>query len=183
MASIIEPNTDLEGILLVRKEVFSDGRGFFSEIFKESEICKLIGRRFEQANFSLTKKIGTIRGLHFQKHPNEQGKLITVTSGRIFDVAVDIREGSSTFGKWTSFIIDSSQELAVFLPEGFAHGFQVLEEDTQVLYFCTSEYSPSSEGSIRWNDPEIGIEWPIEDPDTSEKDSIAPFLNDWRNGS
>lgn len=183
MASIIEQHADLEGILLVRKEVFSDGRGFFSEIFKESEICKLIGMRFGQANFSLTKKIGTIRGLHFQKHPNEQGKLITVTSGRIFDVAVDIRKGSSTFGKWTSFIIDSSQELAVFLPGGFAHGFQVLEEDTQVLYFCTSEYSPSSEGSIRWDDPEIGIEWPIGDPDTSEKDSIAPFLNDWSNDS
>ena len=98
-------------------------------------------------------------------------------------MAVDIREGSSTFGNWASFIIDSSQEFAVFIPEGFAHGFQSLEENTQVLYFCTSEYSPSSEGSIRWDDPEIGIEWPIEHPRTSEKDSMAPFLKDWRTDS
>ena len=180
MPSEIIPHDQLEGVLLVHKAAYEDDRGFFSEIFKDSEICDLINRRFVQANFSLTEKIGTIRGLHYQNYPHEQGKLITVTSGKIFDVAVDVRRESETFGMWTSFVIDSSQKLAVYLPEGFAHGFQALEDNSQVIYFCTSEYSPSSEMSIKWDDPEIGVRWPIENPKLSEKDAVAKYLRDWR---
>ena len=179
MPSEIIPHDELEGVLLVHKAAYEDDRGFFSEIFKDSEICNIIDRKFEQANFSMTREVGTIRGLHFQKPPHEQGKLITVTSGKIYDVAVDIRRESKTFGMWTSFVIDSSQKLAVYLPEGFAHGFQSLEKDSQVLYFCTSEYSPSSECSIKWNDSEIGIRWPVDNPKLSKKDAVAPPLSDW----
>ncbi len=180
MPSQIVPHDNLEGVLLIHKMAHEDDRGFFSEIFKNSEICEKINRSFVQANFSLTKDIGTIRGLHFQKPPNEQGKLITVTSGKIFDVAVDIREDSKTFGMWASFVIDSSQKFALYLPEGFAHGFQALEENSQVVYFCTTEYNPESECGIRWNDQDIGIRWPVGSPKLSEKDSMAQTLSSWR---
>lgn len=170
-------NTELPEVLLIERMKYQDNRGYFSETFKKSDFSKNnIGFSFVQDNFSKSRK-GVIRGLHYQNDPKEQGKLVTVLSGEIFDVAVDIRPNSENFGKWTGANLSEDNGNLFWIPPGFAHGFQALE-DSRVLYKVTEEYSKEHESGILWNDPTIHIEWPMKEHIVSEKDSELPtFLN------
>ena len=163
-------------VILVEAKSFPDERGFFLENFKESDFLKNgIKTRFVQDNFSHSVK-GVLRGLHYQKNPKAQAKLVIALRGEIFDVAVDIRKGSPTYGKWIGKILSEKNHKLLYIPEGFAHGFCVLSETADVLYKVTQEYSPEDEMGIIWNDPEINITWPIDKPILHEKDSQLPFL-------
>uniref|UniRef100_A0A7C2K4C8 dTDP-4-dehydrorhamnose 3,5-epimerase n=1 Tax=candidate division WOR-3 bacterium TaxID=2052148 RepID=A0A7C2K4C8_UNCW3 len=168
-------NLELPGLVLIEPKAFEDHRGFFMEIFKENIYYDNLGVHFVQDNLSFSKK-GVLRGLHFQKRPSAQAKLVQVVHGEIFDVAVDIRKGSPTFGRWVGLILSSKNRLQLFIPEGFAHGFCVLSETATVLYKTSAFYDRECERGIIWNDPEIGIDWPIKDPILSEKDSKLPTL-------
>lgn len=161
--------TPIEGILIIEPKLFKDKRGFFMETYNQIRYrASGIDRTFVQDNLSYSQK-NTIRGLHFQiKHP--QAKLIQVLSGEIFDVAVDLRFGSATFGKWTGIHLSDDNRRQVFIPEGFAHGFCVLSDFALFYYKCSDVYMPDDEGGIIWSDPDIGIEWPVEHPIISEKD-------------
>jgi len=167
--------TSLEGVLIIEPRVFEDNRGFFMETYNQNKYQKSrINRLFVQDNLSYSVR-GTLRGLHFQiKHP--QAKLVQVITGEIFDVAVDIRKGSPTFGKWTGVVLSAQNKRQVFIPEGFAHGFCVISETACFLYKCSDFYAPDDEGGIIWSDPDIGIEWPVKDPIISEKDKHYPRL-------
>jgi len=163
-------------VILVEAKSFPDERGFFLENFKESDFLKNgINTRFVQDNFSHSVK-GVLRGLHYQKNPKAQAKLVIALRGEIFDVAVDIRKGSPTYGKWIGEILSENNHKLLYIPKGFAHGFCVLSEEADVLYKVTQEYSPEDEMGIIWNDPEINITWPIDKPILHEKDSQLPFL-------
>ncbi len=164
-------------IILVEPVVFEDARGFFKEIYKRTDfLANEIPYDFVQANMSLSKK-GVVRGLHYQLRPMEQGKLVTVPRGRILDVAVDIRKQSPWYGKYVAVELSSKNHRALWIPPGFAHGFQALEDDTLVLYLVTKEYSPEFERCILWNDPAIGINWPLKrDVILSRKDRECPYL-------
>ena len=169
--------TDLPGVLKIESKVFSDERGYFTESFKQSDFKEAgIEYNFSQDNQSFSKT-GVIRGLHFQKYPNEQGKLVSVLSGEIFDVAVDIRPNSKTFSKWIGVILSEQNSSLLWIPPGFAHGFQALQ-DSHVYYKATNEFRPRDDAGIRWNDPTIAIKWPIQDSIVSDKDSKLPFIND-----
>lgn len=167
---------NIEDILLIEPDVYEDHRGFFMEIYHHIHHAELMdGREFVQDNISFSKK-HTLRGLHFQiKHP--QAKFIQVISGEIFDVAVDIRKESPTFGRWIGEILSDKNRRQLFIPEGFAHGFCVLSETAHVLYKCTDIYYPEDDKGILWSDPDIGIEWPIKNPILSEKDKHLPSLS------
>jgi dTDP-4-dehydrorhamnose 3,5-epimerase len=170
--------TELPGVIIIEPRVFRDARGFFWETFHGEKYARLgINNTFVQDNHSHSAK-GILRGLHYQlKHP--QGKLIYVVRGEIFDVAVDIRRGSPTFGRWTGEIISSENKRQIYVPEGFAHGFYVLSKEADVIYKCTDLYASGDEYGILWSDPAININWPIAgDPLLSEKDSQYPLLND-----
>jgi dTDP-4-dehydrorhamnose 3,5-epimerase len=170
--------TELPGVIIIEPRVFRDARGFFWETFHGEKYARLgINKTFVQDNHSHSAK-GILRGLHYQlKHP--QGKLIYVVRGEIFDVAVDIRRGSPTFGRWTGEIISSENKRQIYVPEGFAHGFYVLSKEADVIYKCTDLYASGDEYGILWSDPAININWPIAgDPLLSEKDSQYPLLND-----
>ena len=163
-------------IILVEPQSFPDERGFFLESFKESEfVSKGIKTRFVQDNFSHSVK-GVLRGLHYQKNPEAQAKLVIVLKGEVFDVAVDIRKNSSTYGKWVAEILSENNHNLLYIPEGFAHGFCVLSESADVLYKVNQEYSLEDERGIIWNDPKINITWPIKKPLLQEKDSKLPVL-------
>ena len=169
-------------VVVVKPKVFADGRGFFMETYKKSDFAQMgIDVDFVQDNHSKSVK-GVLRGLHYQLEPKAQGKLVRCVRGRIFDVAVDIRRGSPTFGKWVGVELSEENKLMLWIPKGFAHGFLVLSEEAEVIYKVSgSEYSPEHDRSIRWNDPSIGIEWPLEsEPILSEKDRNAPLLKDAR---
>ena len=167
----------LEGVLLVTPQVFGDDRGFFMETYNEQKAKELgLPTTFVQDNHSKSSK-GVLRGLHYQS-PQWQGKLVRVVSGEIYDVAVDIRAGSSTFGQWVGFTLNADNKQQLYVPEGFAHGFVVTSETAEVVYKCTSLYEPSQEGSVLWNDPEIGIDWPIDEPLLSQKDAVGQKLAD-----
>ncbi|MCS7201472.1 MAG: dTDP-4-dehydrorhamnose 3,5-epimerase [Dictyoglomus sp.] len=162
----------IKGLIIIEPTVYRDERGFFMETYNLKEFKELgLNVDFVQDNHSRSKK-GVLRGLHFQrKYP--QGKLIRVIRGRIFDVAVDIRKESATFGKWYGIELSEENKLMFYIPEGFAHGFLVLSEEAEVLYKTTEYYHPEDEGGIIWNDPDIGINWPLEEIDEiilSEKD-------------
>ncbi|MDL1980490.1 MAG: dTDP-4-dehydrorhamnose 3,5-epimerase [Deltaproteobacteria bacterium] len=161
--------TSLEGVLIIEPRVFKDNRGFFMETYNQNKYQKAgINRRFVQDNLSYSV-CGTLRGLHFQiKHP--QAKLVQVITGEIFDVAVDIRKGSPTFGNWTGVVLSAQNKRQMFIPEGFAHGFCVLSETAHFSYKCSDFYAPDDEGGIIWSDPDIGIKWPVKEPVISEKD-------------
>ena len=169
--------TELPGVLKIESKVFPDARGYFMESFKQSNFKEAgIDYNFNQDNHSFSKS-GVIRGLHFQKHPNDQGKLVSVLSGEIFDVAVDIRQDSKTYLKWIGVILSEENRTMLWIPAGFAHGFQALQ-DSHVYYKATNEFSAMDEAGIRWNDPVIAIKWPIQDPIVSDKDSKLPFISD-----
>lgn len=170
--------TELPGVLIVEPRVFGDERGFFMETFhaKKYEDVGIHGP-FVQDNFSRSAK-GILRGLHFQE-PNAQGKLVQVLAGEVFDVAVDIRRGSPTFGKWVGVELSARNRRQLWVPAGFAHGFYVLSESADFHYKCTALYSPETERSIAWNDPELAIAWPLSgQPVLSAKDAAAPRLED-----
>ncbi len=167
--------TDLPGVVIIEPKVFGDERGFFMESWngRRYEEAGLPGR-FVQDNLSYSIH-GVLRGLHFQ-NPNSQGKLVSVLRGEVFDVAVDIRVGSPTFGKWIGATLSAENKRQLYVPPSFAHGFVVTSEAALFFYKCTDYYAPSSERIVLWNDPEIGIEWPIAEPVLSERDRAAAPL-------
>ena len=167
--------TELEGVLLIEPLVHGDPRGRFYESYEEKKYQAVgIQEDFVQDNQSLSQK-NVLRGLHYRIEP-EQAKLVRVVKGEVFDVVVDIRKNSSTFGKWQSFILSASNYLQLYVPIGFAHGFCVLSDEAEFLYKVSESYSAEKEKGILWNDPDIGIDWPISDPILSEKDKINPPL-------
>ena len=167
---------DIPEVILVEDNAFSDDRGYFLEIFKESVFTSNgINTKFVQDNFSHSIK-GVIRGLHYQKNPKAQAKLVTALRGEIFDVAVDIRKNSPTFGKWIGEVLSEKNHKLLYVPEGFAHGFCVLSNEADVLYKVNQEYSPEHEKGIVWNDPDLNISWPIKKPILQEKDILLPIL-------
>lgn len=170
--------TDLPGVVVIEPAVFGDARGFFLESWNKARYAEVgIAVDFVQDNVSLSQR-GVLRGLHFQ-NPNTQGKLVYVLQGEVFDVAVDIRVGSPTFGRWVGQTLSGDNKRQMYVPPGFAHGFCVVSEQALFAYKCTDVYNPAAEGSVRWDDPAIGIAWPITDPSLSGKDRAAPTLNDW----
>lgn len=165
-------------IILVEAKPFPDARGFFMESFKESVFADNgIKTKFVQDNYSHSIK-GVLRGLHYQKNPKAQAKLVMALKGEIFDVAVDVRKGSPTYGKWIGEILSEQNHKLLYIPEGFAHGFIVLSEQADVVYKVNSEYSPEHETGILWNDPRLDIKWPIERPIMISKDLQLPHLED-----
>ncbi len=171
--------TDLPGVLLFEPKVFGDARGFFVETFREEWLQQAqIGIPFVQDNHSRSQR-GVLRGLHYQTR-HTQAKLVRVSRGRVFDVAVDVRQGSPTFGQWTGVVLDDIQHRQLYLPAGFAHGFCVLSADADFHYKCSAYYDPTSEAGIRYDDPAIGIEWPDIGIEwlLSDKDRKLPLLND-----
>ena len=169
--------THLPGVIVFEPKVFGDTRGFFLETYREDVLQEAgITAHFVQDNHSRSKR-GVLRGLHYQM-TQPQGKLVRVTSGAVFDVAVDIRQGSPTFGQWYGAQLDEESMRMMYIPHGYAHGFVVLSDVADFLYKCTDYYHPQSEQSIAWNDPDIGIDWPISDVSLSEKDKTNVQLKD-----
>src|ERR1019366_54632 len=168
---------EIPGLVVVEPKVFGDARGFFMETWNRQS-CREAGLdwNFVQDNVSLSRR-GTLRGLHFQ-NPAPQGKLVFVMQGEVFDVAVDIRRGSPTFGKWHGLVLSGENKRQFYIPGGFAHGFVVLSETAFFQYKCTEFYSPKDEMAIRWDDPDLGIEWPLKEPLLSERDSRGLRLRD-----
>lgn len=169
---------EIPEIILVQARRFADDRGFFMETYKASEFAACgMPESFVQDNLSHSSR-GVLRGLHYQLFPKAQGKLVTALTGRIFDVAVDIRRGSPTYGQWVGQELSAGSGHLLYVPPGFAHGFCVLSEEADVLYKVTEEYAPDLDRGILWNDPEIGIVWPVADPILSAKDAALPSLNE-----
>ena len=169
-------DTGIEGLVAIEPKVFGDERGFLIESFSAGAWRDLgVDAEFVQENHSRSTQKGTLRGLHFQTQPG-QGKLVRCVRGAIFDVAVDLRRGSPTYGQWEGHVLDDVAHRQLWVPVGFGHGFQVLSEVADVAYKLTSPYDPETESEIAWNDPDIGIEWPIGDPLLSERDKAAPRL-------
>jgi len=169
--------TAFSDVLLIKPDVFRDQRGFFMETFHRDRYHRMgIDRRFVQDNLSRSTK-GTLRGLHFQKQ-RPQAKLVQAISGEIFDVAVDIRPGSSTFGQWVGERLSAENGYQLYIPEGFAHGFCVLSNEAVFMYKCTDFYAPEDEGGVLWSDPDIAIDWPVPAPILSDKDTSLPLLKD-----
>ena len=167
--------TSLPGVVVIEPRIFGDKRGFFLETYREDVLQEAgINDRFVQDNQSRSTR-GVLRGLHYQL-VQPQGKLVRVTRGEVFDVAVDIRRGSPTFGQWYGTILDEESMRMMYVPPGFAHGFLVLSEIADFFYKCTDYYHPQSEQGILWNDPEIGIQWPMTEVELSDKDKENPLL-------
>jgi len=165
-------------VISVTASFFSDPRGFFSETYKYSEFARSgITEHFLQDNHSGSSG-GVLRGLHFQKKERQQSKLVRCIKGKIFDVAVDIRRGSPTYAKWVALELSEENKKMIYIPAGFAHGFLVLSDYAEVVYKTGAEYSPEHDSGIFWNDPEIGIDWPLRTPLLSEKDKRLPLLSD-----
>ncbi len=163
---------------MVKPKVFGDQRGFFKELFKASDFEQAgLPGRFVQDNLSFSQR-GVLRGLHYQRSPHAQGKLVGCLRGEIFDVAVDLRRSSPTFGRWFALHLSEDNHLFLYVPEGFAHGFQVLSKEALVFYKCTAEYAPEFEAGVIWNDPDLAIPWPIEQPVLSERDKNWPLLGE-----
>jgi len=172
-----KPSPLLPEIIVVEPKVFEDERGFFTEMHHEEKFHKAgIKERFVQDNRARSS-YGTLRGLHYQIR-KPQGKLVWVLLGEIFDVAVDIRRNSPTFGKWFGLVLSDTNKKGIYIPPDFAHGYAVLSKEAEVFYKCSDFYAPDCERSIRWNDPDLAIEWPITDPILSKKDANAPFFRD-----
>jgi dTDP-4-dehydrorhamnose 3,5-epimerase len=170
--------TRIEDLVLILPDIFPDPRGYFFESFQKEKFHDFgIDAEFVQDNESMSGK-GVLRGLHFQKPPFSQGKLVRVVLGSVLDVAVDLRKGSKTYGKWESSVLSAVNKLMMWIPEGFAHGFLVLEDNTVFQYKCTNYYNNESESGIIWNDPDLKIDWGIQNPLVSEKDLRGGLFRD-----
>ncbi len=171
----------LPGLFLIEPSRFGDDRGFFAETWSRRVLADAgIDIDFVQDNHSLSRRVGTVRGLHFQAPPHAQAKLVRCGQGRLFDVAVDLRRGSPTFGKWAGAELSTENGLQLLIPAGFGHGFVTREADTEIVYKCSDYYAPDCDGGIRWNDPAVGVDWGIEDAaGISAKDAAAPLLADF----
>jgi dTDP-4-dehydrorhamnose 3,5-epimerase len=170
--------TSINDLVLIEPDVFPDPRGYFFESFQKEKFRALgIDAEFVQDNESMSGK-GVLRGLHFQKSPFAQGKLVRVVRGSVLDVAVDLRKASKTYGKWESSLLSAENKLMMWVPEGFAHGFLVLEDNTIFQYKCTNYYNKDSESGIIWNDPDLKIDWGIKNPIVSEKDLMGGRFRD-----
>ena len=169
--------TDLPGCVVIEPRVFGDARGSFWETWNRPRFAAL-GLDFEvtQANVSVSER-GVLRGLHYQ-WPNPQGKLVSVLEGEVYDVAVDIRRGSPTFGRWAAAILSAENKRHFWIPEGFAHGFAVLSERAVFTYLCTRPYDAAADAGLRWNDARLAIDWPVSEPLLSDKDAGLPFLDE-----
>lgn len=164
-------STKFNKVFLIKPQVFRDNRGFFLESYSKKEFEKRgIRTEFVQDSHSFSNHIGVLRGLHFQAPPYEQAKLVRVTRGKVYDVIADIRKNSPTYGQWEGFELSAENFLMLYIPEGFAHGFLTLEDNTEFQYKCNNFYSPESENGIIWNDPTLNIDWPIKNPILSERD-------------
>lgn len=163
-------------VILIQPRVFSDPRGSFAELIKASDFrANGVSAAFVQVNYSISRK-NVLRGLHYQLKPGAQAKLVSVTRGEIFDAAVDIRRGSPTYGQWTVDRLSGGNKKMLFIPEGFAHGFCILSDEAEVVYYCSEEYDPVLDRNILWNDPAIAIPWPVKAPLLSAKDARGPLL-------
>lgn len=173
--------TGIQGLVVVEPKVFGDNRGYFMETYHYNDFKEAgLDMVFVQDNQSKSKK-GVLRGLHFQKK-NPQGKLVRVVSGEVYDVAVDLRKGSKTYGKWYGVLLSAENKKQFYVPEGFAHGFVVMSETAEFVYKCTRFYDPSDEGGLMWNDPAIGVQWPVPEGAElilSEKDQHHPSLQEF----
>lgn len=173
-------NTEIKGVYIVETKVFGDNRGYFMETYNYNDFKEAgLDMEFVQDNQSKSTK-GVLRGLHFQKK-HSQGKLVRVTKGKVFDVGVDLRDGSETYGKWVGVVLSEENKKQFYLPKGFAHGFVVLSDEAEFCYKCTDFYHPEDEGGLIWNDPDIGIKWPLDGIDNiifSDKDKLWPRLKD-----
>ncbi|GEL71631.1 dTDP-4-dehydrorhamnose 3,5-epimerase [Myxococcus virescens] len=168
---------EIPDVLLLEPKVFGDDRGFFMEMFHAARYAAVgIPGPFVQDNYSRSAK-GTLRGLHFQE-PQAQGKLVQVLAGAVYDVAVDVRRGSPTFGQWVAAELSSDNRRQLWIPPGFAHGFCVVSDSADFHYKCTALYAPETERSVVWNDPDLAIPWPVREPRLSPKDAQAPRLRD-----
>ena len=165
--------------VLIRPERHGDHRGFFAETYSLKKYSELgISDKFVQDNHSLSREVNTLRGLHFQAPPHAQAKLVRCGRGAIFDVVVDIRRGSPTYGQWEGYELTAANGNQLYIPIGFAHGFVTMEPDSEIVYKCSDYYAPKAEGAVYWNDPDIGIDWPTNtDPILSDKDSSAPLIS------
>jgi len=169
--------TDIQEVLVIEPIVFSDDRGYFLESYHMKKYQEVgISTVFVQDNLSFSCK-GTLRGLHFQ-HPHGQAKLVQVLTGHVYDVVVDVRRESKNFGRWVGIHLSDEDKRQVFIPEGFAHGFCVLSEKALFSYKCSELYAPECEQGVRWNDPDLAIDWPVKQPILSEKDAVYPRLRD-----
>ncbi|WP_371223646.1 dTDP-4-dehydrorhamnose 3,5-epimerase [Roseovarius sp. 2305UL8-3] len=173
--------TALPGVFLLEPPRFGDDRGFFSESWNRKTLASHgIDIDFVQDNHSLSAQVGTVRGLHFQAPPHAQAKLVRCGRGQLFDVAVDIRKGSPTYGHWVGYELSHDNGLQLLIPAGFLHGFVTRAPDTEILYKCSDYYAPDCDGAVRFDDPDIGIDWGLTaDPVLSEKDADAPLLGDF----
>jgi len=169
--------TSLGGLWLIDLELREDERGFFARTYCQNEFAEHgLNTQWPQCNLTLTKKRGMLRGLHFQAEPKPEIKLIRCSAGAVYDVLVDVRPGSPTFGKWEGFELTAQNHRTLYVPGGFAHGFQCLTEDCEVFYQMSEVYFPELFRGVRWNDPQINIQWPIADPILSERDRNLPLL-------
>ena len=163
-------------VVCVEPDVYRDPRGFFAEIYKATDFKAFgLAGPIAQVNHSKSQK-NVLRGLHYQLQPSAQAKMVTVVSGEIFDVAVDVRRGSPHFGQWVGEKLDADKKNMLYIPEGFAHGFCVLSDTAEVIYFCSAVYDPKTERGLIYNDPAVGIAWPVKDPILSAKDEKYPLL-------
>jgi dTDP-4-dehydrorhamnose 3,5-epimerase len=171
--------TSIAGAWIIESKAFKDNRGAFSRHFCSQELQAILGTRvIAQINHSVTRSVGAVRGLHYQNAPHAEMKVVRCLKGRVFDVAVDLREGSPTFLKWTAVELTPENHLAFVIPEGCAHGFQVLEEDSELLYLHTAFYMPDAEGAVRFDDPRIGVNWPLAPTDLSTRDLSLTHLKE-----
>ncbi|MCK9616263.1 MAG: dTDP-4-dehydrorhamnose 3,5-epimerase [Lentimicrobiaceae bacterium] len=171
--------TEIPDVLIIKPAVFKDDRGYFFESYNQDKFsAQGLNLHFVQDNESKSQK-GVLRGLHFQNPPYAQGKLVRVMKGAVIDVAVDIRKGSPWYGKWVSIELNEDNKFMYWVPEGFAHGFVTLTDDTVFFYKCTNMYNKASEGSLRWNDPDLNVQWGVNNPILSEKDKVSPLFKDF----
>lgn len=171
--------TKLDGVYVLTPKVFGDNRGWFMETYSKRDLAEAgITAEFVQDNRSYSAQKGIVRGLHFQTPPCAQAKLLSCLKGSIMDVAVDLRKTSPTFKQWIAVELTAENKKQIFIPKGFAHGFVTLSDDVEIMYKVDAFYAPEHDGGIRWNDPDIGVEWGVTDPILSEKDKSSPFLRD-----
>jgi dTDP-4-dehydrorhamnose 3,5-epimerase len=172
--------TALAGVVILTPKRFGDHRGFFSESWNKGRMAEAgLDYDFVQDNHSLSRTVGTLRGLHYQRPPHAQAKLVRCGKGRLLDVAVDIRKGSPTYGQWVAEELSFENGRQLMIPAGFLHGFVTLEPDTEIIYKCTDYYAPDCDGAVAWNDPDLGINWQLAgNPVLSDKDAAAPLLSE-----